>query len=204
MKSELSSLLTQGNTMFSLPTVCLFSQTALSNEYSNEKDIAPFVYPATTSLEHITMLIGMLQSLLRVVDETPSDDEEEETHDEWCRETCFNEQDTAATTETETETETFAILGMNTFKVALWNEMCDHYKDGVTHKDDLCLIIIVSSKYADGIITSHMQLLKKSLFESQIVNSNHSADKIGSHLVTLAHYWFGQIEDIKEGQGLSL
>ncbi|KAI9023759.1 hypothetical protein CLU79DRAFT_748053, partial [Phycomyces nitens] len=180
VKSELSSMLTQSN-MFSLPTVCIFSQSALANEYSHETEIAPFVYPAATSLEHITMLIGMLQSLLRVVDETSTgededeDDEDDEDEDEdeddegsgkWDSEgTMLDEKNE----ENISDTDPFAVLGLSTFKVSLWNKMCDNILDGVTFKEDLSLIIIMSPRFSDRMITKHMHLLKKSLSESQLI-----------------------------------
>ncbi|OAD75799.1 hypothetical protein PHYBLDRAFT_165783 [Phycomyces blakesleeanus NRRL 1555(-)] len=201
VKSELSSMLIQSN-MFSLPTVCIFSQSALANEYSNETEIAPFVYPVTTSLEHITMLIGMLQSLLRVVDETSTgeeeeeDEEEEDQDDEGSGE--WDSEDTMLDEKSEdnvSDTGNFAILGLGAFKVSLWNKMCDHILDGIVYKDDLCLVIIMSPRFSDRMITKHMQLLKKSLSESQLIKRSFSTDKVGEHLVSLAHYWFDQPDD---------
>lgn len=96
--SGLSSLLKHKASPFPLPSLCLFSQSALANESAQHQDIVRFLYPDGVPVERASMLISVLESLLRAVDEMTESDSDGAFHNP-----CM-------------------ILCMRTFKVAMWKD----------------------------------------------------------------------------------
>ncbi|ORZ15831.1 hypothetical protein BCR42DRAFT_43471 [Absidia repens] len=61
------------NTAFqTLPLFYLFSSDALADEYAKEDTIIPFMEPPTLALDQATLIAGVLESLVRVVDDIPT------------------------------------------------------------------------------------------------------------------------------------
>ncbi|KAF7724457.1 hypothetical protein EC973_000966 [Apophysomyces ossiformis] len=158
-----SSLLTKS--IFSLPSVCLFSRKALSDEYSEEKDIVPFISPVA-ALDCVTMLIGVLESLMAIVNEMPTaedDDEDEDEEFDHDKRSINIDDDNEDDSGSLTEDNPFVILGLSTCKVCIWTAMGDYLVDGVRQKDDLCL--------------------------------DATVEQIGEYLVLLVQCWFNNLDD---------
>ncbi|CAO3600513.1 unnamed protein product [Absidia cylindrospora] len=59
-------------TLHSLPLFYLFSSNALADEYAKEDTIIPFMEPPSLALDQATLIAGILESLVRVVDDIPT------------------------------------------------------------------------------------------------------------------------------------
>lgn len=68
-RSGLSSLLKHKASPFPLPSVFCISRSAVNSENAQSNDIVQFVYPETIPIERISMLAGILESLVRIVDQ---------------------------------------------------------------------------------------------------------------------------------------
>lgn len=151
---------TCSNSLFPLPSFCLYSKSALLNEYAPESDIIQYLSPESTLLvERLPMFVGVLQSLVTVVNDLPfslaEEQEEEEEEEE----------------ENEEEDIPFVIVGLDGIKLIVWKDMCDLVLDtGQLYKNDLCLVILVSSHLSDSMILKHMKLLEKSISHREPVS----------------------------------
>ena len=105
VRSGLSSLLRHRTAPFPLPSFCIFSRKALSLESAPQGEIVPYIYPESVPVDSICMLVSILESLFRTIDDITSEhdgeeednEEEDEDYDQLCK-----------------------IIGLGTFKVALW------------------------------------------------------------------------------------
>ncbi|KAI8068077.1 hypothetical protein BC940DRAFT_300271 [Gongronella butleri] len=61
----------QDDNGYPLPSFYLFSSDALANERADETEIIPFVHPQQFALDKASLLAGILESLVQVVDDLP-------------------------------------------------------------------------------------------------------------------------------------
>jgi hypothetical protein len=165
LKRNISPLMTKSNSqqsnnseidnleLFPLPSFCLYSKKALSNEYAPESDIIQFLSPKSITLEkRLPMFVGVLQSLFTVVNDMPFlEDSEDEDND--------NEEEEEITIKESP----FTIIGLNSMKLVVWNT--DLYEK------DLCLVIILSAQMTDEIILQNMNLLKDNMTTTNTIVS---------------------------------
>ncbi|KAF1803932.1 hypothetical protein FB192DRAFT_1257008, partial [Mucor lusitanicus] len=155
---------------FPLPSFCLYSKKALTNEYAPESDIVQYLAPASSALEErLPMFVGVLQSLFTVVDDMPFvDREQQEEEDDQDQDDDDDHEYTDIEEEDDQEdakqpSSPFTIIGLNSMKLVIWNSMYDHVTDACIYEKDLCLVIFVSALLTDAAILSNMQSLKESL-----------------------------------------
>jgi hypothetical protein len=124
----------------SIPSFYLFSSEALANEYAPEDSIIPYMEPATLALDQATLIAGVLESLVRVVDDIPTAKEEEEENDDKAR---WSDEDGWATLplpppsfNDDPPDSPFTIIGLGTFKVALWPALLTE----ISNDQDLSLV----------------------------------------------------------------
>lgn len=181
--SEHSLSDTQKPQLFPLPSFCLYSKRALTNEYAPESDIIQFLHPISTTLEErLPMFVGVLQSLFTVVNDMPftndSDDEEEEEEEE--------EEEQSE----EDKKNPFTIIGLSSMKLVIWNHMCDNRMDSnAIIEKDLCLVVMISSQVTDSIILKNMRLLRENIMSST-TSMTLTANQMGEQLIPLIDYWF--------------
>ncbi|KAL9555765.1 hypothetical protein MBANPS3_002204 [Mucor bainieri] len=186
----------QQSLLFPLPSFCLYSKRALTNEYAPESEIVQYLAPSSSVLEErLPMFVGVLQSLFTVVNDMPFVDREHQEKDDQDEEEEEEEEDDHEYTDIEEEEEDepqpndkhssvpFTIIGLNSMKLVIWDSMHDHVTDSFTHEKDLCLVIFVSAHITDAIILSNMQLLKESL--STIPSLHADAAQLGDQLIPL-------------------
>lgn len=160
--------------LFPLPSFCLYSKKALVNEYALESEIVQFLAPLSIVLkERLPMFVGVLQSLFTVVNDMPFVDREEEVEEE---EEEVEDEDEYTDMEEEEQNELdssspFTIIGLNSMKLVIWNNMYDHVTDSTVFKKDLCLVIFVSAHLTDAIILKNMNSLKESILNENSCSS---------------------------------
>ncbi|KAG2220479.1 hypothetical protein INT45_011483 [Circinella minor] len=120
VRSGLSSLLKHKSSPFPLPSVCLFSKEALQNEYADNQEIVPYVYPSSVPVDQICMLVSVLESLFRTVDEIllNSDDEEKEDQSSTSNNSSSSINSSSIS---KNQDDDHRIIGLGTFKVTSWN-----------------------------------------------------------------------------------
>ena len=136
VRSGLSSLLKHKSSPFPLPSVCLFSREALQNEYADNQEIVPYVYPSSVPLDQICMLVSVLESLFRTVDEVLLNIEEEDEEEEDQRSISNNSNSISSISGSSSSSsisssiskkqdddndDDHRIIGLGTFKVTSWN-----------------------------------------------------------------------------------
>ncbi|KAI9278471.1 hypothetical protein BDA99DRAFT_554104 [Phascolomyces articulosus] len=174
VRSGLSSLLKHKSSPFPLPSVCLFSREALRNEYSENQEIVPHIYPSSVPVDQICMLVSVLESLFRTVDEVlldgdkDQDQEEEYEHDGTHHKKCDDEDDD------------YRIIGLGTFKVASWNLSGDG--------DDMALVVILSTHYTDPMILKHIKSIQMEL--SKLLKDKVPMNDIGLSAFELVEHSF--------------
>lgn len=170
--------------LFPLPSFCLYSKKALVNEYAPESEIVQFLAPSSVVLEErLPMFVGVLQSLFTVVNDMPFVDREEEIGEE---EEVEEEEDVYTDMEEEEDqneldlSSPFTIIGLNSMKLVIWNNMYDHVTDSSVFEKDLCLVIFISAHLTDTIILKNMNSLKESILNENTCSSfNVSYSLIG-------------------------
>lgn len=176
-RSSSSLSIDQQTVLFPLPSFCLYSKKALVNEYAPESDIIKFIAPPSSILEErLPMFVGVLQSLFTVVNDMPFVDKEEtdrakEQEDEYTDIEEEEEEEEEKNMERGQEFSPFTIIGLNSMKLVIWNNMYDHVTDSSVHEKDLCLVIFVSAQLADKEIMENINSLKKSLLKEKIYAS---------------------------------
>lgn len=74
----------------------------------------------------------------------------------------------------------FTIIGLNSMKLVIWNNMYDHVTDSSVFEKDLCLVIFISAHLTDTIILKNMNSLKESILNENTCSSfNVSYSLIG-------------------------
>ncbi|KAI9314951.1 hypothetical protein BX666DRAFT_432635 [Dichotomocladium elegans] len=105
---------------FPVPSMCVFSRVALADEYAPQEAIVPFYRPSSIPLERICMLVSVLESLFRTMDEvTLVEEEEEEEEDEDILEKNKKQKEQHLD---EKDDYACRIIGLGTFKVAVWRD----------------------------------------------------------------------------------
>ncbi|CAO3657304.1 unnamed protein product [Mucor hiemalis] len=137
------------------------------------------------------MFVGVLQSLFTVVNDMPfvndSDGEEEEEEEEVEDEEDEDEEEVESE---ENKKNPFTIIGLNTMKLVVWNNMCDNIMDmNSIIENDLCLVVMISSQVTDNIILKNMSLLRDNIVSSSI-SMTLTANQMGEQLIPLIDYWF--------------
>ncbi|CEP08030.1 hypothetical protein [Parasitella parasitica] len=137
------------------------------------------------------MFVGVLQSLFTVVNDLPFAESLQE------EEMPAEEEDEYTDVEDEREqasqgpTSPFTVIGLNSMKLVIWNNMYDNVTDSTRYKNDLCLVIFVSAHFTDTAIFKSMNLLKESLLnESTCPSPDATANQLGDQLIPLVKYWF--------------
>ncbi|KAI7893020.1 uncharacterized protein EV154DRAFT_601157 [Mucor mucedo] len=167
-------------TNFPLPSFCLYSKRALINEYAPESDIIQFLSPISNLLEErLPMFVGVLQSLFTVVSDLPFVTEDIDSDIE----TDTDDDDDADSDPTDDAP--FTIIGLNSMKLVIWNNMYDNIIDTDIYEKDLCLVVMVSSQVTDDQILDNMNLLRKS-----VTSATLTANQIGEQLIPLIESWF--------------
>jgi hypothetical protein len=121
------------------------------------------------------MFVGVLQSLFTVVNDMPFADREEEVEEEEEEEEVEDEDEYTDMEEEEqnelNSSSPFTIIGLNSMKLVIWNNMYDHVTDSTVFKKDLCLVIFVSAHLTDAIILKNMNSLKESILNENSCSS---------------------------------
>lgn len=107
IRSGLSSLLRHRTAPFPLPSFCIFSRKALSRESAPQGEIVPYFHPESVPLDSVCMLVSVIESLFRTMDDITNEQIGQEEEDD----TCEDEEDYE---------QLCKIIGLGTFKVALW------------------------------------------------------------------------------------
>ncbi|KAI8369326.1 uncharacterized protein BYT42DRAFT_583970 [Radiomyces spectabilis] len=185
---QLSSSTVNG-TVFPLPSVCLFSQSALANENSLEEEIVPYTSDDVSS-EHITLLVGILESLLRFADEIPNSVEKDLWDDERLS---IDDKVPDSNSERQKEESGCAILALSNFKVLVCS-LSDGTVTDYRYRDDLCLVVIVSTVFSDETLLKNMKLMQQTIQASGITQKG-TCKEVGQHILPLARYWFHHSEN---------
>ncbi|KAK4520384.1 uncharacterized protein ATC70_008518 [Mucor velutinosus] len=187
----------QQSLLFPLPSFCLYSKKALTNEYAPESEIVQYLAPSSNVLEErLPMFVGVLQSLFTVVNDMPfvdreqqeDDDQEEQEEDDHEYTDIEEEEEEDDEEDAKHTTSPFTIIGLNSMKLVIWNSMYDHVTDSCTYEKDLCLVIFISAHLTDAIILNNMQSLKESLSTISCLHAN--ATQLGDQLIPLVKCWF--------------
>ncbi|KAI9473422.1 MAG: hypothetical protein EXX96DRAFT_577880 [Benjaminiella poitrasii] len=172
--------------LFPLPSFCLYSKKALLNEYTSESDIIQFLSPSSNSVlnERLPMFVGVLQSLFTAVNDLPFIDDDPEVDN--------YEYDDDSDGQQENErlsTSPFTIIGLNSMKLVIWNNMYDLIKETTSYKKDLCLVVFVSSQLKDSTIIKNMNFIQH---DPKLTSSKAllTANELGILLIPLIEYWF--------------
>lgn len=95
--------------------------------------------PATLAMDQATLIAGVLESLVRVVDDIPTGEEEEEDNEK----SRWSDEDGWATLplpppsfNDDPPDSPFTIIGLGSFKVALWPALLTE----ISHDQDLSLV----------------------------------------------------------------
>ncbi|KAI8332588.1 hypothetical protein BC941DRAFT_435973 [Chlamydoabsidia padenii] len=163
-------------TSSTIPLFYLFSSEALANEYAAEDSIIPFMDPPTLALEQATLIAGVLESLVRVVEDIPTGNESNTNDDDeagWNNDEEWVDND-------GTPSSPFTIIGLGSFKVALWPSLLTE----ISHDRDLSLVVLVSPTYPDHTIIDTMYKMKNSLNRNLApgVDTTNIAQAVGQHL----------------------
>lgn len=164
---------------FPLPSFCLYSKRALINEYAPESDIIQFLSPISNLLEErLPMFVGVLQSLFTVVSDMPFVNDHEDSDID--TDTDDDEDVTAAADDDEAP---FTIIGLNSMKLVIWNNMYNHIIDTDMYEKDLCLVIMLSPQLSDDQVLDNMDLLRKSV-------TSVSVSGLLRALLLYSFFWF--------------
>ncbi|KAI8095212.1 hypothetical protein BDF21DRAFT_314823, partial [Thamnidium elegans] len=176
---------------FPLPSFCLYSNRALTDEYGPESDIIQFLAPVSAILEErLPMFVGVLQSLFTVVNDMPfnnQDSDQETDNEEEDDDTDDDDDDDEPTSQLSNKDAPFTIIGLNTMKLAIWNNMYNNVVDKDIYENDLSLVVIVSAELTDDTIIENMNLLRNSVTSS---STSVTANQMGEQLIPLVEYWF--------------
>ncbi|KAI9496394.1 hypothetical protein BDB00DRAFT_869337 [Zychaea mexicana] len=173
VRSGLSSLLKHKASPFPLPSVCIFSRKALQNEYADHQEIVPYVNPASVPIDQVSMLVSVLESLFRTVDEVLLDGENAGPEQE--HEKMENE-----------EQEDCRIIGLGTFKVVSWT--LGDIKHATADDLDMALAVILSTQFADRVINEHIKAIQFHL--AKMLDDEKPIAEIGSKLFALVEQLF--------------
>lgn len=191
----------------SLPSFCLFSKSALQNERSLPHQVIPYFYPPHLPLDLQMIIVGAISSLSDMLNDfsyrldededescdaetTSSDDEDDndQDHDDDDHDS-LNTNSTHEYFPVEDWHASFRILGLDGFKVAVWDNLCDGIqprRPGCKRsKGDICLATIVSNCLPDIIVSTHMEYIARYMHfwrRKIIVN-----DTVSSRLRVLTH-----------------
>ncbi|KAI7897766.1 uncharacterized protein BX663DRAFT_533669 [Cokeromyces recurvatus] len=160
------------------PSFCLYSKRALLNEYAPESEIIQYLWPSSNTelKELLPMFVGVLQSLFTAVNDLPFIDED-------------SSEDDSSTVEDYLDDSPFTIVGLNTMKLVNWNNMHDLVTETANYKNDICLMIIVSSQLKDSTIMKHMHSIQQDP-KLALSSSLLTSVQLGNLLNPLINYWF--------------
>ncbi|GAA5810464.1 hypothetical protein MFLAVUS_003885 [Mucor flavus] len=184
------------HTSFPLPSLCLYSSRALADEYGPESDIIQFLAPVSAILEErLPMFVGVLQSLFSVVNDMPfnnqdSDQETDNEDEEEEEEDTDDDEEEELSSRLSNKNAPFTIIGLNTMKLVIWNNMYSNVVDKDVYENDLSLVIMVSDQLTDETILENMNLLRNSITSPSSTSVNVTANQIGEQLIPLVEYWF--------------
>ncbi|KAI7853806.1 hypothetical protein BDC45DRAFT_510154 [Circinella umbellata] len=182
VRSGLSSLLKHKSSPFPLPSVCLFSKEALQNEYADNQEIVPYVYPSSVPVDQICMLVSVLESLFRTVDEIllNSEDEEEEDQSSTSNNSSSNSNSSIGSSSiSKKQDDDHRIIGLGTFKVTSWN---------LSDNSDMVLVTILSTHFSDSMINQHIKTIQTRLLK--MLNEEISIDDVGLYVFQLVEQLF--------------
>ncbi|CDS05048.1 hypothetical protein LRAMOSA07577 [Lichtheimia ramosa] len=164
IRSGLSSLLRHRTAPFPLPSFCIFSRKALSRESAPQGEIVPYFYPESVPLDSVCMLVSVIESLFRTMDDITNEQigqqeeddnyEDEEDYEQLCK-----------------------IIGLGTFKVALWKGW----------EEDRGLAVILSTQFPDHVVTDRMQTIQDTLKDG----AEETTEELGSRIIVMTQRLFG-------------
>lgn len=202
----------------SLPSFCLFSKSALQNERSLPHQVIPYFYPPHLPLDLQMIIVGAISSLSDMLNDfsyrldededescdaetTSSDDEDDndQDHDDDDHDS-LNTNSTHEYFPVEDWHASFRILGLDGFKVAVWDNLCDGIqprRPGCKRsKGDICLATIVSNCLPDIIVSTHMEYIARYMHfwrRKIIVNDTDDIQDLGRELHAPILFWFGDV-----------
>jgi hypothetical protein len=167
----------------SLPSFCLFSKSALQNERSLPHQVIPYFYPPNLPLDLQMIVVGAISSLSDMLNdfacrldededescdtETTSSDDEDNHQDGDDDHHSLNTDTTNDDFPLEDWHTSFRILGLDGFKVAVWDNLCDGVQPrrpgSKRPKGDICLSTIVSNSLPDILVSTHMEYVARYL-----------------------------------------
>ncbi|CDH51511.1 predicted protein [Lichtheimia corymbifera JMRC:FSU:9682] len=162
VRSGLSSLLRHRTAPFPLPSFCIFSRKALSHESAPQGEIVPYFYPESVPVDSICMLVGVLESLLRTMDDITNEQAGEEDDD--------------ADEDDEDYEQLCKIIGLGTFKVAIWKGW----------EEDRGLAVILSTQFPDHVVTDRMQAIQDILKDG----AEETNEVLGSKIIKMIQRLF--------------
>ncbi|KAI8879184.1 hypothetical protein K501DRAFT_336232 [Backusella circina FSU 941] len=214
------------NNQFPLPSFCLYSRAALSDEYASDSDIIQFISPQSTTMEErLPMFVGVLHSLFVAVNDLPfdsdsdtEDDDDDVEEDDIKGESikhCVRGNVTERVDDDEMEGEegdntihqerTWIKEGKsdnNPYTIIGLNTMkiitCNLVETAQMQdiSKELGLVIMIPVYFSDATISYYTNMLYNSITKSNML-SNSTAKDIGEKIGPMIHYWFSQFHGDK-------